>query len=334
MDYYSILGVSKSASETEIKKSYRKLALQYHPDKNKGDIQAEEKFKQVAEAYSVLSDSKKRQEYDSRNFMGGRASQTHHGGFGFEDFMKSFKNEDWRRERSNREKKTQGRTHAPPPNTSHLDIRLNHVIDLSEALIGTKIKLEFTRKKIEYKGKVANALSYLIEDEEKEISINIDLRSNYFQIKQENGKVLTTVRVSGLGNEEIVSRTNIWGEVEQIPAIGDLYLTIEFRIPDGIKIEENRVVHLIEVPLSKVLFSEEKVQIETLFNKKYEASINGPKSLNNLKFSIPSCGIRDERGKVGEYLVKFDVRVPDVYSLSKEKSDKFRALLLDCESKT
>ena len=142
------------------------------------------------------------------------------------------------------------------------------------------------------------------------------------------------VRVSGLGNEEIASRNNIWGEVEQIPLMGDLYLTIEFKTPENIKIEENQVIHLIEVPLSKVLFGEEKVQIETLFNKKYEASINGPKTLNNLKFSIPNCGIRDEKGKVGEYLVRFDVTVPDVYSLSKEKSDKFRALLLDCESKT
>ena len=100
MDYYSILGVSASASEAEIKKAYRKLALQYHPDKNKGDSQAEEKFKQVAEAYSVLSDSKKRQEYDARNFMGGRASHAHSTGFGFDDFMKSFKNDDWRRERT------------------------------------------------------------------------------------------------------------------------------------------------------------------------------------------------------------------------------------------
>ena len=63
-DYYELLGVGRSASDEEIKKAYRKLALQYHPDRNPGDKQAEEKFKEVSEAYSVLSDSQKRSQYD------------------------------------------------------------------------------------------------------------------------------------------------------------------------------------------------------------------------------------------------------------------------------
>lgn len=334
MDHYSVLGVARTASEAEIKKAYRKLALQYHPDKNKDDSQAEEKFKRLSEAYSVLSDAKKRREYDARNFGSGHRSGNHSGGFGFDDFMNAFKNEDWRRERSNRERRAQGRTHAPPPTTNHLDIKLNYEIGLSDALIGTKIKLEFTRKKINYAGGDSSRIEYSIDEEEKEITITIDLRATHFQIKREGGKTFTIVRVAGLGNEEISTRTNIWGEMEHIPLVGDVYLTIEFKLPEKVSIEENRIVHTIEVPLSKVLFGEEKVQIETLFNKRYEASINGPKTLNNLKFSIPNSGIRDDRGKIGEYLVKFDVSVPDVYSLSKEKSDKLRALMLDCESKT
>jgi DnaJ-class molecular chaperone len=63
-DYYSILGISKSASDTDIKKAYRKLALQYHPDRNKGNKESEEKFKEVTKAYEVLSDPSKRQTYD------------------------------------------------------------------------------------------------------------------------------------------------------------------------------------------------------------------------------------------------------------------------------
>ncbi|MCO5258940.1 MAG: molecular chaperone DnaJ [Crocinitomicaceae bacterium] len=63
-DYYEVLGVSKSADEAEIKKAYRKLALKYHPDKNPDDKEAEEKFKEAAEAYEVLSDSQKRAQYD------------------------------------------------------------------------------------------------------------------------------------------------------------------------------------------------------------------------------------------------------------------------------
>jgi curved DNA-binding protein len=63
-DYYNILGVNKSASEKDIKKAYRRLARQYHPDMNPDDKQAEEKFKQINEAYQVLSDPEKRQKYD------------------------------------------------------------------------------------------------------------------------------------------------------------------------------------------------------------------------------------------------------------------------------
>ena len=69
-DYYEVLGVDRSASANDIKKAYRKLAIQYHPDKNPGDKEAEEKFKEAAEAYSVLSDADKKARYDQFGFEG------------------------------------------------------------------------------------------------------------------------------------------------------------------------------------------------------------------------------------------------------------------------
>ena len=68
-DYYEILGISKSASKDEIKKAYRKLALKYHPDKNKGDKASEDKFKEASEAYHVLSDDKRKTNYDQFSVM-------------------------------------------------------------------------------------------------------------------------------------------------------------------------------------------------------------------------------------------------------------------------
>ena len=62
-DYYEVLGVDKSASEDEIKKAYRKIAIKYHPDRNPGNKEAEEKFKEAAEAYDVLRDPQKRQQF-------------------------------------------------------------------------------------------------------------------------------------------------------------------------------------------------------------------------------------------------------------------------------
>ena len=64
-DYYKILGVERSASEEDIRKAYRKLAMKYHPDRNPNDKEAEERFKEINEAYEVLSDQEKRKKYDA-----------------------------------------------------------------------------------------------------------------------------------------------------------------------------------------------------------------------------------------------------------------------------
>ena len=78
-DYYEVLGVAKNAEAAEIKKAYRKLALQYHPDRNPGDKEAEDKFKEAAEAYDVLSNEEKRRRYDQFGHAGMGAGA---GGFG------------------------------------------------------------------------------------------------------------------------------------------------------------------------------------------------------------------------------------------------------------
>src|SRR6516225_3739675 len=107
-DYYEVLGLARGAAPEEIKKAYRKLAIQYHPDKNPGDKAAEEKFKEATEAYEVLSDATKKGRYDLfGSFFGGG-----------------------------------GRRDSTPRGS---DLRYDLEIDFADAVFGSKIELSYAR---------------------------------------------------------------------------------------------------------------------------------------------------------------------------------------------
>lgn len=139
-DYYDVLGVSKTAPLKDIKAAYRKLALQYHPDRNPGDKKAEEKFKEATEAYEVLSDEKKRATYDQFGHAGAQQ-----GGFGqgfgadvnmediFDMFGDIFGTE--------RKQKKQKRT-APQPKQGH-DLHKELAITLQEAFTGSTKEITY-----------------------------------------------------------------------------------------------------------------------------------------------------------------------------------------------
>ena len=143
-DYYEVLGVKKSSSKDEIKKAYRKLALKYHPDKNKGDKGAEEKFKEGSEAYHVLSDDKRRENYDQFGhaaFQGGGQ-----GGFGNFDFSSSFSDifedvfGDFGFGGS-------GQSRRGRRNNRGNDLRYDITIDLNDAFNGKEEKINYTTYK-------------------------------------------------------------------------------------------------------------------------------------------------------------------------------------------
>ncbi len=132
-DYYEILGVNRNASEDEIKKAFRRLAKQYHPDANQGNREAEEKFKEIGEAYQVLSDPEKRQLYDRYGHnppQGGFGDFTDFGGFAdiFEEFFGMGARSAARR--------------GPQPG-AHL--KYNLTIEFEQALFGTEKEIEIPR---------------------------------------------------------------------------------------------------------------------------------------------------------------------------------------------
>ena len=143
-DYYEVLGVNKSASKEEIKKAYRKLALKYHPDKNKGDKSAEEKFKEGSEAYHVLSDDKRKSNYDQFGhaaFQGGGGQ----GGFGNFDFSSSFSDifEDVFGGFDEFGFGSSGRSRRRSSSRGN-DLRYDISINLNDAFAGTEKRINYT----------------------------------------------------------------------------------------------------------------------------------------------------------------------------------------------
>ncbi len=140
-DYYDVLGVNKNSTADQIKAAYRKLAVKHHPDKNKGDKASEEKFKEASEAYHVLSDSERKQNYDNfghaafENGAGGR------GGFGNFDFSSSFSDifEDFFSDFGGR-----GGRRSKKANFRGADLRYDLSITLEESYTGKKQDIKFS----------------------------------------------------------------------------------------------------------------------------------------------------------------------------------------------
>ena len=141
-DYYEVLGVIKSASSEEIKKAYRKLALKYHPDKNKGDKASENKFKEASEAYHVLSDKERRKNYDQFGHAAFESGAGTRGGFGNFDFSGSFSDifEDFFGDFGGME--TRGRRRSSGFRGE--DLRYDLSISLEDAYNGKKQEINFS----------------------------------------------------------------------------------------------------------------------------------------------------------------------------------------------
>lgn len=228
-DYYALLGVSRSATDEEIKKAYRKLAIQYHPDRNPDDKKSEEKFKEITEAYETLGDAKKRDIYDKfghtqggNPFSGGaggpfgagaggfgRTYSGNSGGDPFQDIFGDVFSEVFGASRSG------GPRSGRPRNQKGADLRYTLSITLEEAAAGCEKVISF-------------------------------LRSN--GAKEENAKLAVTVPAGVKENQKL--KLTGEGDGASSGQAGDLYVIIQIQEHSLFKRDENDVI--LELPVSYI----------------------------------------------------------------------------------
>lgn len=295
-DYYNVLGVSKTDSEKEIKKAYKKLAMKYHPDKNPGDATAEEKFKEIKEAYEVLTDTDKRRQYDQFGHAafdgnrGGFGGHSQHGNGGYEDiFGGGFRQQgqgfgggfggfedifSHARGRSTRPQKGQDR-------------EFTLTVDFVDAVQGAEKVIELP-----------------INGEQKKINVKIPTG-----IK--DGE---KIRFSGKGGAGINGG----------PA-GDLLLVITTRPHAFLKRDGDNLLCTTHVDMiSATLGGEADVQVlDSRFKLKIPAGTQSGR-----KFKISGKGVTNRKGETGDLLVTIQVDTPT--NLSEQQQDllqQFKATL-------
>lgn len=298
-DYYKILGVEKKASQDEIKKSYRKLAKKYHPDANPGDNKAEERFKEVNEAYEVLGDKEKRQKYDQfghtmdfQNGMNFDPSQFGHYEFmggqnGFSDFFNMFFGDGGMD--LNDIFRTGGRTRGfgsnfstNSPNMRGDDIEAEMAITPEEGMAGAE-----------------KTFTIRTRNGAKTLSVKIP------QGIPEGGRV----KLAGQGNP------GIGGGV-----YGDLYITIKFR-EGNYKIEGNNLIKKVEVyPWTAALGGEVKVQTpDGMVQIKVPTGIQ-----TDQKIRIPKQGYGKTKGTRGDLYIM--IKIINPRNLTHEQKKLYKKL--------
>jgi len=301
-DYYKILGVEKSATQDEIKKAYRKLAMKYHPDRNPGNKSAEEKFKEITEANEVLSDPEKRKKYDT---LGSNWKQYQHtGGQGFDDFFTHFGGG-----------RSGGRTGA----TYEFGGDFGDIFggmgggfsDFFESFFGGGRGFSGRTQQQKTAVDVEAVLNVSLEDafNGSEKTINIDGKKLKVKINPgtKDGQKL---RLKGLGRSKTAGGTK-----------GDLYLIIHILQHPFYEIKDNLLYYNLDIDLYTAVLGG-KETIRTLDGK--TLSVNIPEGTESEKvLRLKGLGLI-ENGVRGDLFIDIHVTVPK--NLSREEKELFNKL--------
>lgn len=300
-DYYKILGVEKSATQDDIKKAYRKLAMKYHPDRNSGNKSAEEKFKEITEANEVLSDPEKRKKYDTLGSNWKQYQNT--GGHGFDNFYTNFGD---RRGKTNQ-------SGAYEFSGDFGDIFGNAgggFSDFFESFFGGAGfggRTQQQKTAVDVEANLNITLEDVLNGSEKQISID----GKKIKIKINPGtKEGQKLRLKGMGRSKTADGTK-----------GDLYLNIHILKNPFYEIKDDDLYYNLDIDLyTAVLGGKEKIIM--LDGKTISITIpEGTESETTLR--LKGLGLSKEIGR-GDLFVKVHVNIPK--QLNKEEKELFKKL--------
>lgn len=307
-DYYKILGVEKSASQNEIKKAFRKLAKKYHPDSNPGDKKAEEKFKEINEAYEVLGDEEKRKKYDTlgNNF-------NFRDGYDFDPFKYGFGG-------------NKGYTYNTGKSTSGSGF--SDFFNMFFAGDGFDDILSGLGNKTRYTGSGFSNMQYPINGDDVEAEIEITPEEGFAGIEKRiriniDGQEKTiSFRVpAGIRQDEKIKIAGQGRSGSNGGRNGDLYLKVKFSEKSRFMVDGIDLITPIDIyPWDAALGTE--IPFETIDKKimvKIPAGIR-----SDSKIRISGCGYRGRNGNRGDLFLK--IRINNPAYITQEQKELFRKL--------
>jgi curved DNA-binding protein len=306
-DYYKVLGVTKTASQDEIKKAYRKLAVKYHPDKNKGEKQAEERFKEIGEAYEVLKDPEKRKKYDQ---LGVNWNQFQHADAGGGDY-------------------SQFGGASPGDGTFYYEGDIGDVFgekgggfsDFFNAFFGN---MEGSRKAGGYSGFKSRTASQKGNDYQADMEITLaEAYSGTTRILNINGqKLKATIKPGAYQGQELRIKGK-GGQGYSGGSPGDIYIKLRVKPDPKYELQGRDLIYKADIDLYTAILGG-KIEINTLAGG---LSLNVPEGSqpgSKLRLKGKGMPVFGKPGNAGDLYVQLNVNIPR--NLSGEEIDLFRKL--------
>jgi curved DNA-binding protein len=300
-DYYKVLGIDNKASVDDIRKAYRKLAKKYHPDKNPNDKSAEEKFKEVSEAYEVLKDPEKRKKYDS---LGANWKQYQHAGGNGEEWFKNFN------------QSRQGGSYQFSGNFNDLFGNVGGFSDFFESYFGSGKR--FSSESSEFINKPQRGSDY-------EAVLKISLEEAHRGTEKQftiNGKTLKVKITPGIEEGKKLRLKNQGSEGARGGVKGDLYLKIQIEKHPYFERKGNDLYYDLEVDLYTAILGGKK-EVTTLDGKRINIII--PKETENGKvLKVKGMGMNRPSRDRGNLFVRINIQIPK--NLNEEEKKLFEKL--------